>query len=80
MDGVKYKNNSYLYHCDWGWSGTCNGYFAAGCFNTDKDGEYDSGVTIDDQGNYRWHFRLITYDVPTAANMSTISYPTEPVL
>ena len=32
-----------LLHINWGWMGTDNGYFAAGCFDTSKAKEYDYG-------------------------------------
>lgn len=81
IDGVKYKNNSYLYHCNWGWSGNCNGYYSANCFDTGAGEEYDSGTSsADANGNFYWHFRLLTYDVPSVPNKYFIIYTNDPVL
>ena len=57
IDGADYVEDktsgaiSYMYHCNWGWNGNHNGYFASDCFDP-----YGKGC-------YNWHFRLITYDI-----------------
>lgn len=57
IDGADYIEDkttgtvSYMYHCDWGWDGSHNGYFATDCFDPFGNGRYS------------WHFRLITYNV-----------------
>lgn len=28
------------FHCDWGWGGSCNGYFSGNVFETEKGGKY----------------------------------------
>lgn len=62
------NRNTLLVHCNWGWGGASNGYYASGVFNI-KDGplEYGDYDTQDDsgnKGNYNWWFRILTYDNP----------------
>ncbi len=37
-----------FYHCNWGWGGYLDGYFASGIFNTYNANSYDSGSTTGD--------------------------------
>lgn len=39
-------------HCNWGWSGSYDGFFSTSCFNPVGD-------------IFDFHFRLITYDIPS---------------
>ena len=49
-----------------GWEGKSNGYYATNCLNPAKAYEYDDpNLVIDDDYDYTWHFRIITYDKPT---------------
>ncbi len=55
-----------LMHCNFGWQGSCNGYYTSGIFNT-KAGAvehetYDSYATSND--NFNWAFHIITYNHP----------------
>lgn len=34
----------HVYHINWGWNGTCNGYFPFEVFNTDLADEYDDST------------------------------------
>ncbi len=62
IDGAKYDSEGeYLLHCNWGWRGAYNGYYSPNCF--------DPG-----NSNYTWHFRLITYKIPTENYSVTISF------
>lgn len=66
IDGAKYHNSAvYLLHCNWGWSGDCNGYFSSKMFSTQVPYELDEGASNDQDLNFTWHFRVITYDLGT---------------
>ena len=73
----KYYKGSYHYdtkysteetmmvHCDWGWSGMCNGYFASGVFNLGGSGMlWDNNIPWTKFYNYNWYIKIITYDKP----------------
>ena len=55
IDGSMYYNGDYKLSCNWGWGGTDDGYFDYSCFNP-STARGDS---------FSWHFRLITYDIPS---------------
>lgn len=68
IDGAKYSpSNCYLLHFNFGWVGHCNGYFSTSCLNPSQGFQYDNNYTYDpdDDYTYNWHFRLVTYDIPT---------------
>lgn len=79
IDGAKYSSedkNRYLLHFNFGWSGQSNGYFSTTCLNPAKAEEYDD-PSLDNKDKYRpysWHFRLITYDVPTGTKVLNADY------
>ena len=59
-----------LLHCNWGWSGDHNGYFASGAFDA-VNGRVlgDDGVVLpltrgENTRNYTWWFRIVTYNKP----------------
>lgn len=54
IDGSMYYGSEYKLHCHWGWGGTDDGYFDPSCFNPSSVG-----------GTYSWHYRVITYDMPS---------------
>ena len=69
IDGAKYsEDETYLLHFNFGWRGACNGYFSTSCLNPTKGEEYDEGARVSDyyDNTYTWHFRLITYDIPSS--------------
>ena len=69
IDGAKYSaEETYLLHFNFGWRGDCNGYFSTNCLNPAKGKEYDEPYIYDekDDHHYSWHFRLITYDIPSS--------------
>ena len=69
IDGAKYSaEETYLLHFNFGWDGECNGYFSTSCLNPTKAKEYDTPYEYDkrDDHFYSWHFRLITYDIPSS--------------
>ena len=76
IDGAKYSSSTYLLHCNFGWQGTCNGYFSRSCLNPSQGYEYDYNYTYnpDDDHTYNWHFRVITYDLPAYPYSLTVSY------
>lgn len=39
----KYKSSTTYVHNNWGWNGTCDGYFEKNCFDTQDAFEYDYG-------------------------------------
>ena len=36
VDGIKNENGNTLIHCNWGWSGSSNGWFASDCIRSDS--------------------------------------------
>ena len=64
----EYEDEQTLVHCNWGWGGSCNGYYFQGIFNT-KDGavevEKDYNEKKDEfnksDNNFSWFFRIISY-------------------
>lgn len=57
IDGSCYFDDDWMLHCNWGWSGLYDGYYAEDCFKPHNI-QYDC------------HFRLITYSIPEY-NMTT---------
>lgn len=54
-----------MVHCDWGWRGMCNGYFATGVFNLGGSGMvWDNTMPRTISHNYNWYIKIITYDNP----------------
>ncbi|MGM9746108.1 MAG: C10 family peptidase [Paludibacteraceae bacterium] len=73
---TKYKNNQkvsetyksrLLLHCNWGWGGTCNGYYVSGIFDANTGpievDSIDASITTTDKAPYDMWFRIITYDL-----------------
>ncbi|MGM9787711.1 MAG: C10 family peptidase [Candidatus Cryptobacteroides sp.] len=57
------KKQQHLMHCNWGWTGHNNGYFASGVFETGNPIISDGrGNTMDEK--YWYAFNTITYDKP----------------
>lgn len=54
-------------HCNFGWGGLADGYYASGIFDTRRPAEsydrVDTHPKISD-AHYRWHHSTITYDLP----------------
>ena len=48
-------------YCNWGWSGYYDGFFSTTCFNP-------NGTT------YNFHFRVITYDIPSGQTNVNITF------
>lgn len=78
IDGAKYsstQSNTYLLHFNFGWEGLSNGYFSTSCLNPAEAEEYDNPSKKSSSSYaYSWHFRLITYDVPSEPCTGTIDY------
>lgn len=56
-----------LVHCNFGWGGIADGYYASGIFDTRRPAEiYDSVDTRPQtsDAHYRWHHSTISYDLP----------------
>lgn len=69
IDGYRqYYSTKYGYemmlHCNWGWSGSCNGYFLTNNFNCssgwcmNEDGEYEEFVQSQDNEHYTDNYML----------------------
>ncbi len=66
---IKTENASqevFMVHCDFGWSGKCNGYFTSGVFDF-----RDNDVIFDNENhaglvntNYNWYLKMISYNKP----------------
>lgn len=57
------------------WEGLSNGYFSTSCLNPAEAEEYDNPSKKSSSSYaYSWHFRLITYDVPSEPCTGTIDY------
>ena len=68
VDGAKYSpNDTYLLHMNFGWHGYSNGYYAVNYINPADAESYDDISRVDTSKNYvyTWHYRILTYDVPT---------------
>lgn len=69
-DGKERRDTTYreqqLVHCNWGWGGSCNGYYSQGVFNLKKgtvDIEEGLGETNSDNNyNFNWFLRVISYN------------------
>ncbi len=61
VDGIKKDNNETLIHCNWGWGGSSNGWFASDCIRS------DSPVTKgDSNSDNEWNNILVfSYDKPS---------------
>lgn len=56
---------SNMVHCDFGWGGSCNGYYVSGVFKLDDSNiELDPGASTDKDTNYNNLLKIITYDLP----------------
>lgn len=58
------SKSQYLVHCNWGWNGKNNGYFASGVFETKNAVISDNWNTNNMDENYWYAFNTITYDKP----------------
>ena len=60
--------NQQLVHCNWGWVGSCNGYYLQGIFNT-KNGAVEVETDFNEKkdkynksdNNFNWFLRVISY-------------------
>lgn len=51
-----------MVHCDFGWSGKCNGYYVSGIFKIDDPNvERDPDVVFNKDTNYYKLIKVITY-------------------
>ena len=50
-----------LMHCNWGWRGSCDGYYLPGVFDTDNPWDPVEGYGVSPQFEASWAFRIITY-------------------
>ena len=56
------KETEYLVHCNFGWSGSCNGYYYSGIFNT-NDGPVVTRTETNSEGQsryYKYYLRMNT--------------------
>ena len=63
----KLKEQQKMFHCNWGWNGTSDGYYIQGIFDTSEridEDEIDTAPSDNyNPGNYVWHYRPITYSL-----------------
>ena len=56
-----------LFHINWGWNGTNDGYFEQGVFDMTNrhsiETGFDSGANSTQSSNYTWNYRIITYSL-----------------
>jgi len=50
--------NVWYFHNNWGWSGSGNGYFAAGCFDLTNALSYDNGIKYSAERNYQYKNKM----------------------
>lgn len=77
IDGATYNQGEYLLHFNFGWEGRSNGYFSVSCLNPAKAVIYDdpdSGGNIANNYLYVWHFRLLTYDIPSESVTKSVTF------
>ena len=54
-----------MVHCDFGWGGSCNGYYVDDVFNLNSDeNDYDNPWADRISTTYNHHVRIITYNKP----------------
>ena len=63
---IIYSPQSTKVHCDFGWGGYHNGYYASGIFQLNAYGiEYDNPtLPHTETTNYNYYLKIITYDNP----------------
>lgn len=65
LDGYVDVGSDDFYHINWGWNGSCDGYYSCGNFNTEKRNftdNIDSGKSTIAR-NYVRYYRLVTYSL-----------------
>ena len=74
--GMHTQDGEYLLHCNWGWSGRCNGYFNIRCLDPNNGEIYDPDVPqySNSSDEYTWHFRVISYDIPQQPLYYALNY------
>ncbi|MCI2107743.1 MAG: C10 family peptidase [Bacteroidales bacterium] len=59
---VKSVKTTCMVHCNFGWGGSFNGYFASGVFDLgNKEAEFDDISQKKGKTNYKWYLHTITY-------------------
>lgn len=59
-------------HCNWGWGGSCDGWFSSTLLDTDDYIDVADAESYDDSSSsfeslaYTWWFRMVTYDKPVS--------------
>lgn len=79
IDGMNHdRQGNRMFHFNFGWGGTCNGYFSLACFNPVQAESFDTQPTPYQieyyDCNYNNHFRLISYDIPDQSNIISMSF------
>ena len=72
VDGIKQNNEETLIHCNWGWGGVSNGWFASDCIRSDSPVTKSSNSHDNEWNN----ILVFSYDVPvhSAAKHFTTFY------
>lgn len=59
------KETCKMVHCDFGWGGSCNGYYVSGVFKlNDPNIEHDYNTSNNNSTHYNHLLKVITYDKP----------------
>lgn len=63
----EYMRTENMFHINWGWNGSGDGYFMQGVFDTsqrqDTQAGVDPGNVVSPSKNYTWNYRTITYSL-----------------
>lgn len=68
IDGSHYEEDDWKVFCKWGFNnGECDGWYSTNCFKPDPD-------SANEYKEYTWHFRVVTYDIPTQSSTININF------
>ena len=64
VDGLKHDSNGYYIHCNWGWNGSQNGWFASDCIRSACGRPFDNGTSGPSTGDNEWgNIIVYSYDM-----------------
>ena len=55
-------------HCNMGWSGSCDGYYASSIFRTTSTMDEEGNIIGENNNKYNYckNYKIVTYDKPTS--------------
>lgn len=63
VDGLKRNSSGYYIHCNWGWGGSSNGWFASDCIRSTCGQPFDNGTYGSSTGGDEWgNIIVFSYD------------------